>query len=87
MRGWRIFLLVLCALITGAYLAREPWIVYQEQQAKANAAREDQARSEKERSDLVRQKADSESSAGREKEARARGYVGPGEKRMGPDGP
>ena len=57
-------------LVNGAYLAREPWIVYQQQKAKAQAAREDQARSEKERADLVKQKAESESSAGREQAAR-----------------
>lgn len=84
---WKVVLLMLAAGLTGFYMAREPWIVYHEQQAKANEAKQEMANSEKDRADLIRQKADAESSAGREKAARERGYVNKGEKRMGPDGP
>jgi hypothetical protein len=84
---WKVVLLVLAAGLTGFYLAREPWIVYQAQQAKANEAKQDMAESELDRAGLIRNKADAESSAGREKAARERGYVNKGEKRMGPEGP
>jgi hypothetical protein len=84
---WKVVLLMLAAAGTGFYLAREPWIVAHEQQVKANEAKEEMAESEKDRSDLIRQKAEAQSSAGREKLARESGYVNKGEVRMGPNGP
>lgn len=83
----RIVLLVLCAAVTGGYLAYEPWRVYQKQKEQADQATAEMQRSEQEKGNLLREKMRLEGSVGREKLARERGFVKEGEVRLGPDGP
>lgn len=82
-----MWLLVLCAIFCGAWLAREPWRVYREQKAKANEAIGEAQLNEAQRTALVRKEADLKSPTGREKQARSRGYVMQGEVPLGSSTP
>lgn len=83
----RTWLLVLCAVFCGAYLAREPWLVYREQRAKANDYIADAEKNEAQRSALIRKEADLKNPIGREKLAREHGYVRKGEIPLGNSAP
>lgn len=76
-------LLVLSAVGLGVYLSRKPWQVYAEQRASAEAARREMQAAERERADLLRQKAHVDSPMGKEELAREAGFVKPGETPLG----
>jgi cell division protein FtsB len=70
------------AIGTGLYLSRGPWQAYRQQRAAADQAQAKMRAAERERTDLVRQSAFADSQSGREANARAHGYLKPGEQRV-----
>lgn len=73
-------LFVGAAVGAGVYLSRGPWFAYQRQKAAADQATSQMNAAERDRADLLRRSADTESAAGRELIAREHGYLKPGEK-------
>ena len=70
----RTWLLVLCAVACGAYLAREPFQVYKQQKAKATQSQMSAQQDLKKLSDLRQEEARFNSPLGREELARAQGF-------------
>jgi len=76
---------VLCAAAgigLGLYAGRDSWNRYHEKRVQADQAHADMRAAELRTADLKRQKADLESAAGRERVARERGWIKPGETRL-----
>jgi hypothetical protein len=72
-------LIVVLAVVTGIYASRKPWMVYREQQQRANEATREMNDAEKSREELQRQAASLDSPLGRETLARKIGYSKQGE--------
>jgi hypothetical protein len=66
---------VAAAACVGLYLSRGPWMAYREQKLKADAATQEMLKAERNKTDLLREKARVETPMGREEAARAVGYV------------
>lgn len=77
---WLVFVAV--AIVTGAYLGREPWVGYQSERAQAKRATEKMRQAEAERAELIKQDAKYRSAAGREQLLREKGYRRAGEKSL-----
>ena len=75
--------LLIVAVSIGAYMAREPWQRYQEERALARRANEDMKKAEAERAELIKQRAQYKSAAGREELLRDSGYTKQGEVPLG----
>lgn len=84
--GVRLLVLVVCAVLVGAFIAREPWLVYNEQRAKTARAEAEMRRLETERAQLLQKKAQAQSSIGKERMARERNFVKDGEVRVSGEG-
>lgn len=67
------------AIGLGFFLSLKPWQVFREQRSIADRSLSEMHQAEKSRAELVRSKADVESSVGREKLVRDAGYRKPGE--------
>jgi cell division protein FtsB len=78
-RGIFNILFVGAAVGTGLYLSRGPWEAYRRQRVSADQAQAKMRAAEKERTDLTRQNAFTDSPAGRDEVARNHGYLKPGE--------
>jgi len=74
---WILF--VICAASVGAYMARDPWVDYQEEKRLSEKAVEQMEMAEDERADLVKQRAKYRGPAGKEQLLRENGYVREGE--------
>ena len=74
---------VVCAASIGAYMARDPWLKYQQERASERKSEQDMRRAEAERAELMRQKSRLKSPAGREEMLRRDGYIKPGEEPLG----
>jgi hypothetical protein len=72
--------LVVAAIGIGLFASRSVWEHYAEQRTATDAARHQMLDAEAKRADLMRQRADLASEAGREREARERGWRRPDEK-------
>ena len=72
-------ILAIAATFFGAYLARDSWQEAKAENQKAVSAHQEMMKEESQRVLLIRQKSELESEAGREKVARDRGYMKPGE--------
>ena len=66
----------------GLYASRDVWRRYHDERRDADQARTEMRAAELRKADLQRQKADLESEAGRERLARERGWIKPGETRL-----
>jgi hypothetical protein len=66
----------------GLYASRDVWYRNHEKGREADQARAEMRAAELRKADLQRQKADLESEAGRERLARERGWIKPGETRL-----
>lgn len=66
----------------GLYASRDVWRRYRDERRDADQARIEMRAAEVRKADLQRQKADLESEAGRERLARERGWIKPGETRL-----
>jgi hypothetical protein len=75
------------AICCGAYFAREPWQVWRQQRAKANASIEQAETNDALHVGLLKRQAEMKSPIGREKMAREHGYVRQGETPVGTDTP
>ena len=75
----RTWLLVVCAVACGAYLAREPFQVYQQQKAKAVQADTAAKQDSRAAAQLEQQQAQLDSQIGREVLARKQGFRKPNE--------
>jgi hypothetical protein len=75
-------LAIVLGIGVGLYLSREAWLHYFEQHRATELARRQMQDAEARRADLMRQKADLNSEAGREREAREKGWALPGEKQL-----
>jgi len=73
------FVFILSAVGLGVYLSREPWQVYAEQRANADAKKREMQQAEKDRADLLKQKTHIDSPMGKEELAREAGFIKPGE--------
>lgn len=76
-------LVVLAGVGAGAFLSRDPWRLYHEQQAKTDKSLHDMRAAEDKTADLTRQKAHADSPLGREELARKSGLLKPGETFVG----
>ncbi|MHB8637688.1 MAG: FtsB family cell division protein [Fimbriimonadaceae bacterium] len=66
----------------GLYASRDVWRRYHDERVQADQARAEMRAAEVRKADLQRQQVDLESEAGRERLARDRGWVKPGETRL-----
>jgi hypothetical protein len=82
-KRWSYLLIAVFAGGAGAYMGRGPWLVFHQERAKTRQATDEMKRSEPERAQLLRQKSSDESAPGRERLARERNYMKPGEKPIG----
>ena len=76
--AWNV-VFVLAAMAVGVFLSIKPWRIYQEQRTIADRSLAEMHQAESSRADLLREQADVDSPAGREKLARDAGYRKPGE--------
>lgn len=72
-------MIVVAALGTGLYLSRKPWEVYREQKAKADVSTREMQKAERDRVEMMEQKARVGSALGREQAIREKGWLKPGE--------
>lgn len=70
------------AVGTGLYLSRGPWQMYRQQKSKADQAQGQMRAAEKEREQLTKENAHSDTPAGREEAARKAGFLKPGEQKV-----
>lgn len=73
-------LVVALAVTVGVALSVKPWHLYLEQREKTDMAKAEMRDAERERAELMRQRARYESPVGREELARERGYRKPDER-------
>ena len=83
----RTWLLVGCAVLCGAYMARAPWRVYRQQHSHASELLAQAQTDEMQQTSLEKRDAELKSPIGREKLARQHGYVKQGETLIGTQGP
>ena len=83
----RTWMIVIFAVICGAYMAREPWKVYREQRSHANESLAQAETDEMQVTSLEKREADLKSPLGREKLAREHGYLKQGETPIGTETP
>jgi len=76
--GWQVGIAVV-AVGLGLYLSRKPWEVYRDQKSKAEASTVEMQKAERDRVEMMEQKARVGSALGREEAIRKKGWLKPGE--------
>lgn len=66
----------------GLYLSRGPWLMFWQQRSRASVAATELAKTEREKTSLMRERARLETPMGRQELAREQGYVKKGEESM-----
>jgi len=80
---WTVF--AVAAVSVAAYMAREPWAKYQEERSLAKRSTQEMKWAEAERAELIKQRAQYKSAAGREELMRENGYMKQGEQPLRTD--
>jgi hypothetical protein len=75
---------VLAAVGLGLFVAREPWRIHEQQEAKRDKALAELRKTQQAKAELLTDKARYGNSVGREELARERGYMRPNEKPLEP---